>query len=207
MNMAYDYNDQIRLAQDFLDENPQADISRLQCLMRKILPSEYHFQVDLIRRTPAVAPTINVMGGHNLIAPQASTATQNVASAPESHKDAAVLRKLQVIEDIVTKHHNYTWAVSQLLSLGPEDSEVNCLLDRYVTELTEKEVMTLIQIPHTEIQTFALLHAALTLDENSLVCHLLSSPFVRNCKDSRYKHLVCAAIERARRCFPSRLNK
>lgn len=205
--MAYDYNDQIRLAQDFLDENPQADISRLQCLMRKILPQEYHFQVDLIRRTPVVASTINVMGGHNLIAPQASTVTQNVASALESRTDAVVLKKIQVIEDIVKKHHNYTWAVSQLLTLGPEIPEVSRLLDKYVAELTEKDVMTLIQIPHTEIQTFALLHSALTLDENSLVCHLLDSPFVRNCKDDRYKQLVCAAIERVRRCFPFRLNK
>lgn len=202
--MAYDYNDQIRLAQDFLDENPQADISRLQCLMRKILPPEYHFQVDLIRRSPVPASTINVMGGQNLIAPQATTASQNVASVLVPHTDAVLLRNLQTIDDIVDKHHNYAWAVSQLLALDPENPEVNCLLDKYVSELTEKEVMTLIQIPHTEIQTFALLHAALTLDEDSLVCHLLDNPYVRNCKDTRFKYLVCAAIERVRRRFPSR---
>ena len=33
------YQQQIDLAQEFLNENPQADVSRVQCLLRKIIPT------------------------------------------------------------------------------------------------------------------------------------------------------------------------
>ena len=37
---------QIRMAQEFLNENHHADVSRIHCLLRKMLPREYYDLID-----------------------------------------------------------------------------------------------------------------------------------------------------------------
>ena len=39
----------IRQAQEFMNENHFADISRLHCLLRKMMPKEYHYLIDQIK--------------------------------------------------------------------------------------------------------------------------------------------------------------
>ena len=54
------YIHMIRKAQEFMNENHYADISRVHCLLRKMMPKEYHDLID------------------NVIAPNASQAKQNI---------------------------------------------------------------------------------------------------------------------------------
>lgn len=61
---------QIRMAQEFINENSHADISRLQCLLRKMIPQEYHKLINEIKERQE--PTVfNIYGGQNVIAPNA----------------------------------------------------------------------------------------------------------------------------------------
>ena len=43
------YLHMIRKAQEFMNENQHADISRLHCLLRKMMPKEYHGLIDQIK--------------------------------------------------------------------------------------------------------------------------------------------------------------
>lgn len=68
---------QIRKAQEFINENSHADISRLHCLLRKIMPQEYHRWIDEIREKQS--PTIfNIFGGTNTIASNAQLICQDI---------------------------------------------------------------------------------------------------------------------------------
>lgn len=70
------YLHQIQLAQEFMNENSHADISRLHCLLRKLMPQEYHKLIDEIKENQS--PTVfNVFGGMNTIAPNAKAVYQD----------------------------------------------------------------------------------------------------------------------------------
>jgi hypothetical protein len=71
------YLNQITSAQEFLNENPRADLSRVKCLLRKMLPKAYHEVIDKLKQHQDPKVIINIHGGHNLIAPDASEAKQN----------------------------------------------------------------------------------------------------------------------------------
>ena len=62
----------IRQAQEFMNENHYADISRLHCLLRKMMPKEYHDLIDQIKECQDPHVIFNIHGGNNLIAPNAS---------------------------------------------------------------------------------------------------------------------------------------
>lgn len=72
----------IRQAQEFMNENHYADISRLHCLLRKMMPREYHDLIDQIKECQDPHVIFNINGGNNLIAPNASQAEQKVEEEP-----------------------------------------------------------------------------------------------------------------------------
>ena len=72
----------IRKAQEFMNENHFADISRLHCLLRKMMPKEYHDLIDQIKECQDPHVIFNINGGNNLIAPNASQAEQKVEEKP-----------------------------------------------------------------------------------------------------------------------------
>ena len=64
----------IRKAQEFMNENHFADVSRVQCLLRKMMSKEYHGLIDQIKECQDPHVIFNIHGGNNLIAPNASQA-------------------------------------------------------------------------------------------------------------------------------------
>ena len=71
------YEDQLCKADEFLKNNHHADVSRLQCLLRKMLPKEYHSRIDELKEYSSVS-NYSISGGNNMIAPNATTAIQNM---------------------------------------------------------------------------------------------------------------------------------
>lgn len=72
----------IRKAQEFMNENHFADVSRVQCLLRKMMSKEYHVLIDQIKECQDPHVIFNIHGGNNLIAPNASQAEQKVGEKP-----------------------------------------------------------------------------------------------------------------------------
>ena len=72
----------IRKAQEFMNENHFADVSRVQCLLRKMMSEEYHGLIDQIKECQDPHVIFNIHGGNNLIAPNASQAEQKVVEKP-----------------------------------------------------------------------------------------------------------------------------
>ena len=72
----------IRKAQEFMNENHFADVSRVQCLLRKMMSKEYHGLIDQIKECQDPHVIFNIHGGNNLIAPNASHAEQKVVEKP-----------------------------------------------------------------------------------------------------------------------------
>lgn len=72
----------IMVKQEFMNENHYADISRLHCLLRKMMPKEYHDLIDQIKECQDPHVIFNIHGGNNLIAPNASQAEQKVEEKP-----------------------------------------------------------------------------------------------------------------------------
>ena len=72
----------IRKAQEFMNENHFADVSRVQCLLRKMMSKEYHGLIDQIKECQDPHVIFNIHGGNNLIAPNASQAEQKVEEKP-----------------------------------------------------------------------------------------------------------------------------
>lgn len=72
----------IRKAQEFMNENHFADVSRVQCLLRKMMSKEYHGLIDQIKECQDPHVIFNIHGGNNLIAPNASQAEQKVVEKP-----------------------------------------------------------------------------------------------------------------------------
>ncbi len=85
----------IRKAQEFMNENHFADVSRVQCLLRKMMSKEYHGLIDQIKECQDPHVIFNIHGGNNLIAPNASQAEQKVGEKPadELKKDKKQSRK------------------------------------------------------------------------------------------------------------------
>lgn len=101
------YQQQIDLAQEFLNENPQADVSRVQCLLRKIIPTLYHPFIDKLHCQHTIGSTINVWGGQNQIAPQAKFATQYYnKDRPVESDTKNTEQDLYEIDKIVRRHGN-----------------------------------------------------------------------------------------------------
>ena len=78
------YLRQIAAAQQFLDENRNADLAHVKCLLRRMIPEEYHGEIEKLheREEPRFVCIVN--GGQNLIAPNARQAEQTVQdSIPE----------------------------------------------------------------------------------------------------------------------------
>ena len=76
---AYDtvYRSQIAAAQEFLNENRSADLSRVKCLLHKLLPRDYFEYIEQLREHQDPQTIINIMGGQNIVAPSARSATQS----------------------------------------------------------------------------------------------------------------------------------
>ena len=77
----------IQKAQEFMNENHFADVSRVQCLLRKMMSKEYHGLIDQIKECQDPHVIFNIHGGNNLIAPTASQAEQKLVD-----KSADVLK-------------------------------------------------------------------------------------------------------------------
>ena len=79
----------IRMAQEFMNENHYADISRVHCLLRKMMPKEYHELIDQIKECQDPHVIFNISGGNNLIAPNATHAEQKqeVGKAAETQEE------------------------------------------------------------------------------------------------------------------------
>ena len=65
------YLDQISKAQEFLNENSNADLSRVKCLLWKMLPKQYYDVVDKLKQHQDPKVIYNIYGGDNIIAPNA----------------------------------------------------------------------------------------------------------------------------------------
>ena len=76
---AYDtvYRSQIAAAQEFLNENRCADLSRVKCLLHKLLPRGYFEYIEQLREHQDPQTIINIMGGQNIVAPCARSAAQS----------------------------------------------------------------------------------------------------------------------------------
>ena len=72
----------IQKAQEFMNENHFADVSRVQCLLRKMMSKEYHGLIDQIKECQDSHVIFNIHGGNNLIAPNVSQAEQKVVEKP-----------------------------------------------------------------------------------------------------------------------------
>lgn len=72
----------IQKAQEFMNENHFADVSRVQCLLRKMMSKEYHDLIDQIKECQDPHAIFNIHGGNNLIAPTASQAEQKLVEKP-----------------------------------------------------------------------------------------------------------------------------
>lgn len=72
----------IQKAQEFMNENHFADVSRVQCLLRKMMSKEYHGLIDQIKECQDPYAIFNIHGGNNLIAPTASQAEKKLVEKP-----------------------------------------------------------------------------------------------------------------------------
>lgn len=72
------YLQQISAAQEFLNENLHADISRVKCLLRSMLPARYHGLIDKLRQHLDPQLIVTIFGGQNLVAPNARKAVQRI---------------------------------------------------------------------------------------------------------------------------------
>ena len=72
-----DYLKQISLAQEFLNENRSADLSRVKCLLRKMFPREYHDIIESLKEHQDPTIIYNISGGNNQIAINPNQVTQN----------------------------------------------------------------------------------------------------------------------------------
>lgn len=72
------YKSQLIKAQEFLNENRHADLSRIKCLLHKLLSKEYFDQIEQLREHQDPQNVFNIHGGQNIIAPNAEQTKQNI---------------------------------------------------------------------------------------------------------------------------------
>ena len=80
------YRSQIAAAQEFLNENRSADLSRVKCLLHKLLPRDYFDYIEQLREHQDPQTIINIMGGQNIVAPNAQEASQSFHGEKKSKK-------------------------------------------------------------------------------------------------------------------------
>lgn len=78
------YTTQIAKAQEFLNENSNADLSRVKCLLRVMLPEQYHRIIDRLKQHQDPQVIINIMGGQNIVAPNAGDVCQHINDTERS---------------------------------------------------------------------------------------------------------------------------
>lgn len=78
------YTTQIAKAQEFLNENSNADLSRVKCLLRVMLPEQYHRTIDRLKQHQDPQVIINIMGGQNIVAPNAKDICQHINDTERS---------------------------------------------------------------------------------------------------------------------------
>ena len=83
------FDRQLHVADEFLKHNHHTDVSRLQCLLRKMLPQEYHSRIDELKEYSSVS-NYSISGGNNVIAPNATTATQNIFDTEKQSGDSGI---------------------------------------------------------------------------------------------------------------------
>lgn len=81
------YYNQIARAQAFLEENSHADLSRVKCLLRMMMPKEVHDEIEKLHECRDPHITYNILGGNNLLAPQAKTIKQHIYHIPLDSMD------------------------------------------------------------------------------------------------------------------------
>lgn len=72
------YITQLASAQEFLNHNRNADLSKLKCLLRQLMPQEYYGAIDKLHEREDTGTVYIVNGGINQIAPNAEQAKQNI---------------------------------------------------------------------------------------------------------------------------------
>jgi len=72
------YRNQLQKAAEFLKKNHHADVSRLQCLLRAMMPKEYYPLIEELTEDTSNNGLYTINGGHNIIAPNATSAVQNI---------------------------------------------------------------------------------------------------------------------------------
>ena len=72
-----DYLQQIFSAQEFLNEHRNADLFQVKCLLRTMLPKQYHNIIESLKEHQDPTIIYNINGGNNIIAPMAKIAQQN----------------------------------------------------------------------------------------------------------------------------------
>ena len=80
------YRSQIAAAQEFLNENRNADLSRVKCLLHKLIPKDYFEYIEQLREHQDPQTIINIMGGQNIVAPNAQEASQSFHGEKKSKK-------------------------------------------------------------------------------------------------------------------------
>ena len=80
------YRSQIAAAQEFLNENRSADLSRVKCLLHKLLPRDYFDYIEQLREHQDPQTIINIMGGQNIVTPNAQEAIQSFHGKKKSKK-------------------------------------------------------------------------------------------------------------------------
>ena len=71
------YLHQIAAAQEFLNENHNADLSHIQRLLQKMMPERYYSAIARLKEHQDPAIIYNIYGGQHLHAPNAKSAVQN----------------------------------------------------------------------------------------------------------------------------------
>ena len=78
------YLNQIAAAQEFLNENRKADISRVKCLLHKMLPREYFDAIESLKEQQDTNVIFQINGGNNIMAPKALTAQQTTPNVQKN---------------------------------------------------------------------------------------------------------------------------
>lgn len=71
------YISQIAAAQEFLNENHNADLSHIQRLLQKMMPERYYSAIARLKEHQDPGIICNIYGGQHLHAPNAQTVEQN----------------------------------------------------------------------------------------------------------------------------------
>ena len=94
------YKHQLEVAQDFLHENHHADVARLQVLLQRMMPLEYHDAILALKEGKSIA-SVEISNSQVSLAPSASTAIQ--IGCPRNLKEQ--FQKVQAEKKIVQKRN------------------------------------------------------------------------------------------------------